>query len=511
MSKSVPPKAAADGKSKARRSAAVEDLIDSIVKKKGFKQLASYSVKCLQMLLQTSRIGWDIQARVAYELGGTKAVLDVLNKYPTDSELLKFGLSSLRSMLTIPSTIGVDKETINLSVELLKALVEPNGAASSLPESDRTSLTTEALEFNLLVARRSPGSLPEDQLFRILATVCSRMATIPKNMSASDASNKVALAGTVFRLIFALTTSRDGLNTIINDTAFLGKLIASLQAVYEAGLSAIANGTTATATNTKGRNSGDNTPVINSVGGVKAALDPCIRVFDRMSRVPEGSYVLASASAGSSLMPIADWWINTADEAAEKAAANSNNASNASSSGSSSSTSTESNNASVLSPAAMLDLINRLAGDTIEEMLTAMMALSDTAIGKQQGARLLAKICELPERATALSKDKVQAVRVVDLLQTSIDMFAELAESGAAMDSDAGAAELSSSIAFLQLLCRVAERPATSVSNSGLQTVLDAGALWACLTALESVGTASSNITQLNVLHTALGASAYDF
>lgn len=83
---------------------AVAELLDAIVKKKGFKQLAGYSIKCLQGLLIPTRIGWDIMAKTAYDLNGAVAVLDVLLKYHTDSELLKFGMSALRSIYMAPGS-----------------------------------------------------------------------------------------------------------------------------------------------------------------------------------------------------------------------------------------------------------------------------------------------------------------------------------------------------------------------------------------------------------------------
>ena len=77
---------------------AVRELLDAIVKKAGFKQLAGYSIKCLQALIAPSRLGGDILARAAQALGGPMAVLGVLARYPADGELLGFGLSALTAM-----------------------------------------------------------------------------------------------------------------------------------------------------------------------------------------------------------------------------------------------------------------------------------------------------------------------------------------------------------------------------------------------------------------------------
>ena len=96
------------------------------------------------------------------------------------------------------------------------------------------------------------------------------------------------------------------------------------------------------------------------------------------------------------------------------------------------------------------------------------------------------------------------------MLQISVDVFADMFAEGApvaSFNAEAAAAELSSMVSLLQLLCRVAERPA-SAAASGVQMVLDAGALWAALTALEGVKEVSALSPELSVLHTAAGASA---
>jgi hypothetical protein len=165
----------------------------------------------------------------------------------------------------------------------------------------------------------------------------------------------------------------------------------------------------------------------------------------------------------------------------------------------------------------MLDLLNRLAGETMGDVLASLARAESMAtaggapssVAKQRSARLLAKLCELPERASSLSRDKAQTVKVVDMLQVSVDVFADMFAEGAAAPAnpEAAAAELSSMVSLLQLLCRVAERP-SSAAASGVQMVLDAGALWAALTALEAVKDVAAHSPELNVLHTAAGASA---
>ena len=65
-----------------------------------------------------------------------------------------------------------------------------------------------------------------------------------------------------------------------------------------------------------------------------------------------------------------------------------------------------------------LDLLNRLAGETMGDVLASLARAESMAtaggapssVAKQRSARLLAKLCELPERASSLSRDKAQTV-----------------------------------------------------------------------------------------------------
>ena len=503
----------------------------------GFKQLASYSIKCLQQLLQPSRIGFELQARAAFEHGGTRAVLDVLVKYPGDAELLRFGLSALRSMVAVPSAAPLDAETPQLSLALLQALLGEGDksaaqAAEALSAGDRSTATSEALDYMLALARRAPAALPEAELFRLLATVCSKLAAPPAASAGAAASEaaaaKLVLAGTVFRLVFALVSSREGLARLAGDSALLARLLAALKAVHDEGLTAIqadsARAAAAAAAGGAGAGAakggkGAAAAAFTTARTVKVALDPLVRVFDRLSRVPDGVDALTAAKAAPALATLADWWMLAADDAADlQSAAQAGAGAGAGADAAARAAAADFARAAagVLSSAGMLDLLNRLAGNAMGDVLASLARAEAIAtaggapiwVAKQRSARLLAKLCELPERASALSRDKAQTVKVVDMLQVSVDVFADMfAEGAPAANPEAAAAELSSAVSLLQLLCRVAERP-SSATVSGVQMALDAGAMWAALTALEAVKDVSAHMPELNVLHTAAGASA---
>jgi hypothetical protein len=334
-----------------------------MVKKKGFKQLAGYSIKCLQALMVSSRIGWEIQARAAFELGGTRAVLDVLVKYPTDAELLRFGLAACRSMVSVPGLSGtsVDSVTTSLSISLLKTLVTD----TTMAEADRATLTAEALEYNLALARRSTTSQPDAGLLDIVGTIADRLAAPPKASvaassasAATDANARALLSGTVFRLLVALVATREGLQSLATNHGLLERLLAAARCVYDLCSATVGapKGSKAAAGAAAPAGAAKSTVEVRVL---KLALDPLVRVLDRLSRVPEGDAALAAVKAGATLMPLADWWVHAQDAEAAAPAASAS----ASSKGAAA---TATSSATVVSPVAMLDLVNRLAGEGIQ-------------------------------------------------------------------------------------------------------------------------------------------------
>jgi hypothetical protein len=67
---------------------AVVDLVDSIKKHRKFKQLASYSVQCLQKVLTPPHVGWEQNLEDAFEHGALNAISDVLNLHKGDDSVL---------------------------------------------------------------------------------------------------------------------------------------------------------------------------------------------------------------------------------------------------------------------------------------------------------------------------------------------------------------------------------------------------------------------------------------
>lgn len=81
---------------------AVSGLVDSIRKHKKFKQLASYSISCLEKVISPPRIGWEVNAQAAHALGAAEDIADACARFATDAEVFTLSISSLRAMASVP-------------------------------------------------------------------------------------------------------------------------------------------------------------------------------------------------------------------------------------------------------------------------------------------------------------------------------------------------------------------------------------------------------------------------
>ena len=147
--KTAPPGAAASRKQRKARSKVAEELLETIVAKKTFKQLAGYAITVLDKTLAKGKMGAETHARAALEHGGGPAVLGVLLNFPHDSELVKFGLSALKSM---HAGVGASasSDTVGSSVRLLEAVWSGEGGAA-LGDPERAA---DVLDFMLALLRK---------------------------------------------------------------------------------------------------------------------------------------------------------------------------------------------------------------------------------------------------------------------------------------------------------------------------------------------------------------------
>ena len=171
------------------RGSAVAELLDSVVRKATFKQMAGYAIKCLSALLQPNRMGWDLvrargaaphrqrdarprfaaaatphlvcshscpapqMAKNAWELNGAVSVINVALRYSGDAELLRQALSACSSMVAVAPAASAGATAVTVAVTLLRTI----WTSTALEESDKVTVVAEALDYLLRLADKAPG------------------------------------------------------------------------------------------------------------------------------------------------------------------------------------------------------------------------------------------------------------------------------------------------------------------------------------------------------------------
>ena len=85
---------------------AVAGLVESIKKHKKFKQLASYSIQCLEKVICPPHGGWEANVRAAFEHGAADDIADVCLRFATDVEVFTMSITSLKSIATVPKAVA---------------------------------------------------------------------------------------------------------------------------------------------------------------------------------------------------------------------------------------------------------------------------------------------------------------------------------------------------------------------------------------------------------------------
>lgn len=472
------------------------ELLDSVVKNRTFKQLAGYSIKCLQGLCVPTRIGWEVHARASANHGadvggGPAIVLDVLVRFATDADLLGYGLGAVQSMARAPGARAVDARATELAAQLVAAIWSGGGGGTgggaTLDAPDRASAVLAALDFLLLAAGRAGAALAAGPApWRVLDVLLGDLAEGTPTAAAWTtprlAGFRARLCGGAFRLMLALSASREGAAGLLARPALLVTALAAARGLVAAG--AVAPGT-------------------------RAALDPLLRALDRVSRLQGGAAALAAlplpGGALGGALPALDWWLHGGAEAVPGAAAAEAAAGVAAGLKAALAASVSAapgapllaagggggGAAAPLSSLTVVELAARLVGDAGSSsgdavLLTALREPPDTAAAAR-GARLVARLCDLPARTAVLARggggESVLSEIVLQLRRAV----------AAASTSVPAAAPLAVAFPLLCALVRVAGESAAEGSGAahvGVAAVLGACALpasieaaWAGMTA----------------------------
>lgn len=81
-------------------------MVRSIKQHKNFRQLASYSVQCLQKVITPPHVGWEQNMKEAFESGALEAITEVLQKHKGDSAVLASSTACLSSLASKPEYAG---------------------------------------------------------------------------------------------------------------------------------------------------------------------------------------------------------------------------------------------------------------------------------------------------------------------------------------------------------------------------------------------------------------------
>ena len=150
-------------------------LVDSIKKHKKFKQLASYSIQCIEKVICPPRIGWEANARAAFELGAAEDIADVCARFATDAEVFTLSISSLNGIGSVPRAGGALTSAavagpIVLAVAAYFSSVDC-GAAGAAEALTRLS---PAMDLLVMLARYDAGAFAAaggvDMLLRVVSS-----------------------------------------------------------------------------------------------------------------------------------------------------------------------------------------------------------------------------------------------------------------------------------------------------------------------------------------------------
>ena len=85
----------------------VPQLIADLRKHKSFKQLATYSLQCLDKIVRPPRLGWELSASEALEHGGAGEVAECLARHGTDAGVFAACVSTLGALAALPRGLRV--------------------------------------------------------------------------------------------------------------------------------------------------------------------------------------------------------------------------------------------------------------------------------------------------------------------------------------------------------------------------------------------------------------------
>jgi hypothetical protein len=300
--------------------------VDSVRKHKKFKQLASYGIQCLEKVIAPPRIGWEVNARAAFELGAAEDIADVCQRFASDQDVFTMSISSLNAMASVPKCLQAI-----LAGEAGKAIVEAVKAYFAAIDFSQSSAAEglsrlgPALELLLMLCRQDAAAFDRAGGIQMLLAMASdtSKATHPSMVNPASKGGGSSLIGLAYASVVTQATgilqqaskNRSGGLEALCTPASVAKLIAiatlnlapanetkaqaDARKSMKKQVSNLAPSKAAAARQTMtgrggaaGAAAAEKAKKARDEADVNAHLDPAFRILDRVARTDTGRDLL---------------------------------------------------------------------------------------------------------------------------------------------------------------------------------------------------------------------------
>lgn len=310
------------------RISLVAGLVESIRKHKKFKQLASYSIQCLEKVVAPPRIGWEICAKQAYELNAAEDIADVCERFAADPEVFALSMSSLNALATVPRAVAtmLRTSTAGLIIKAIKGYFTAldftqTGGLTDNVEKLLASLklltnfartdpvafdTVGGIQLLLDIATMTQGRGIGPGAYTVIAPVVTASAIALDRLSRNKGGLDALLKPNIVTLLIQLATTNLNPPEAKGDRKSLKRMSTMLarsksmrQMAKGGSSSSPLKGASGTATNAA--STGKDT---ESKGDQNTHLEPAFRILDRLARVDTGRELIVKSGATDMLSSI---------------------------------------------------------------------------------------------------------------------------------------------------------------------------------------------------------------
>ncbi|KAA0148343.1 hypothetical protein FNF29_06730 [Cafeteria roenbergensis] len=197
-----------------RVSSNIRELVKAVGKHKKFRQLASYSVQCLEKVITPPRVGWERNLAEAFEAGAAEAIFDVLKIHAKDETVMASSTACLAALAGNP--------------KYAPALIE-RGIVDVMCKAVQEQPNSEIASKMLTLVENAAGSSPEKLLAaggvdQLTATIelmggknphvtASMLRALEKVSRAPGAPSRMAGRGTIGVMLAATESDSLALQT----------------------------------------------------------------------------------------------------------------------------------------------------------------------------------------------------------------------------------------------------------------------------------------------------------